>query len=359
MVKPSSLENKRVLVTGNTGFKGSWLSLTLESQGAEVFGVANGFPAFSTLYQAAYRELKERQFFVDVRDTAQMTRVLEIVKPDLIFHLAAQSVVSLSYDDPSKTFTTNAFGTMSVLEAMRTTGFEGSAVIVTSDKCYSNTDQSEGYKETDRLGGVDPYSASKAAAEIIFSSYYESFFKDSSARVATARAGNVIGGGDRSPDRLMVDVVESMSEGKPLKIRMPAATRPWQHVLEPVFGYIHLALSLENDRDRVISGNAFNFGPRYEDAKPVEYIVDTARDYLSRRNLDLIIDSSEATPEFKESNLLALDTSKANAVLGWKQSLFLEKAVHMTLEWELENLAGENPRDISLAQVRTFLDDKE
>lgn len=347
-----AFSNKRVFVSGNTGFKGSWLTLTLESLGAEVIGYSNGFPTSSSLSKSVSEKLSQRQVWGDVRDLNSLRSQINKWEPDFIFHLAAQSVVSKSHELPVDTFETNAIGTLNVLETVRTLDYKEPVVIVTSDKCYENRHIRRGYVEKDRLGGDDPYSASKAVAEIIFASYFSSFFKGEDFRVATARAGNVIGGGDRTPDRLLVDLISSLGSSEPFYMRMPNATRPWQHVMDPVLAYLNLALKLRGDENDEISGESFNFGPKRNQAKPVKYIASLVKQEGEKFGRDFEIHENPLEADFKESMLLSLGTQKAQRILDWRQSIPLKRAVRLTTDWELGFLDGKEPVSLALGQVR-------
>ena len=266
---------KKVLITGNTGFKGSWLSCWLLKLGAEVIGVSDEVPTAPAMYEDLRLNSKVKQHYCDVRDLETLGRIVFGERPDVIFHLAAQAIVSTSYESPVDTITTNAIGTMNMMEILRKVTWPCSAVLITSDKSYDNVEWVWGYKETDGLGGKDIYSGSKGAAELIIKSYYCSFFKDKNhcVQLGVGRAGNVIGGGDWAKDRIIVDAVKAWTKNESVEIRCPNATRPWQHVLEPISGY--LALGEELTARGLADGEAFNFGPRAEQNRTVTDLLTT------------------------------------------------------------------------------------
>ena len=329
---------KRVLITGDTGFKGSWLALWLTKLGADVTGL--GLPPVTCNDNFIVTGLESRIHHIDgdIRNPDIIIRVIQETQPDFVFHLAAQALVLNSYQDPHYTFTTNILGTLNVLEALRKNPLlVKTAVMVTSDKCYENREWVHGYRESDPLGGKDPYSASKGASEIVISSYIRSFFSDTdTTAVASVRAGNVIGGGDWSKDRIMPDVIRALMKKQPVHIRNPAAIRPWQHVLEPLYGYLLLGDALSKDRKK-FSG-AWNFGPHPCNAVSVETLVkEIIRLWGSG---SYIVDSSENISA--ESSILMLDIAKAVQVLGWSPHLTLPESVRFTLdEYRINELSHE------------------
>ena len=265
-------KNKKILITGHTGFKGSWLSLWFKSLGADVMGVSIDIPTKPSHFKLINLEKKIKNKFVDITDLKKLKKIFISFKPDYVFHLAAQSLVKKSYKNPLLTYYTNAIGTLNVMESLKSLKNNCIAVIITSDKSYKNLEIKRGYKETDVLGGADPYSASKASAELIIQSYFKSYLNNKkNIRIAVARAGNVIGGGDWAKDRIVPDCIRSWSKNNAVDIRNPSATRPWQHVLEPLSGYLHLANSLSNDSN--LNGEAFNFGPQFSNNFSVEELV--------------------------------------------------------------------------------------
>lgn len=329
-----SYRNKRVLITGHTGFKGSWLTLWLQRLGATVAGYAlppETKPAVFTLLN-----LKEsiRHVEGDIRDYERLLTFVREFKPEVIFHLAAQAIVRDCYDDPKAAFDVNIGGTVNVLEAVRRTECVDQVVVVTSDKCYENLDQQIAFKETDRLGGRDPYSSSKAGAELVMHAYAQSYFnKPGAPAIASGRAGNVIGGGDWSNHRLLPDCVRALERGETLLIRSPHATRPWQHVLESLSGYLTLgeALALKPENHR---GEAYNFGPPHEHHRTVAELLVTTQKHWPK--LQWKIDPA-AIGNKKESAYLRLDCGKARERLGWRPTATFEQAVEMSAEWYRAN----------------------
>ena len=342
---------KRVFVTGHTGFKGGWLVLWLQQLGAEVIGYSLAPPSTPNLFEAARLEESMVSIHGDVRSPDHLLRAMRQHRPEVVFHMAAQSLVRESYDHPTETYATNVMGTVHVLDAIRQVESVRSAVVVTSDKCYENRESPLwGFRETDPMGGLDPYSNSKGCAELVVSSYQRSFFADASRPigVGSARAGNVIGGGDWADDRLIPDVVRAFSDGEPVHIRNPRAVRPWQHVLEPLRGYLTLAQALWEEPDRFAGG--WNFGPDDADAQPVGAIVD--------RLMSMWGDGAEAVsapgPHPHEASFLRLDCAKARSLLGWTPRLPLSEALRWTVEWYKSVDAGSDPRTLTLDQIRRY-----
>lgn len=321
-------KGKRVFVTGHTGFKGSWLSFWLLKAGAEVCGYSDCVPTTPSNFEVL--GLKDRMTHVlgDIRDRERLKTVMTEYKPDIVFHLAAQALVRKSYRDPVATYETNAMGTLNVLESIRATSSVNAAVLITSDKCYRNVEWPWGYRETDALGGEDPYSASKGCAELIIYSYIHSFFKEG-AKIANTRAGNVIGGGDWAEDRIAPDAVRAWSKNESLIIRSPRATRPWQHVLEPLSGYLWLGACLLND-DRGVAGEAFNFGPDANVNQSVEELLVEMKKHWPGGQWE--IDAPADNPA-KESTLLKLCCDKALHMLNWRACLDFSETVEMTASW--------------------------
>lgn len=321
---------KRVLVTGHTGFKGSWLTTWLLELGANVVGYSLNVPSEPSNFEVLNLKNKIKHVKGDVRDLKSLKLVFDKYSPDIVFHLAAQAITRLSYALPQETFFTNLGGTVNVLECIRGARSVKAAVIITSDKCYQNVEWIWGYRENDRLGGEDPYSASKGCAEIAFHSYVKSFFsKSNSPKISTTRAGNVIGGGDWAVDRIVPDCVRAFSQKKKLEIRNPKATRPWQHVLEPLSGYLWLGANLlQNKND--LAGESFNFGPKSDVNRSVEELVryfaelwDGGKWYVPHTsNIDK-----------KEAILLKLNCDKASQYLNWHAVLSFEETVKMTANW--------------------------
>lgn len=322
---------KKVLVTGNTGFKGSWLTTWLLQLGAKVYGLADRVLTEPAMFNVLELEEKiEKQYWVDIRDKEAVKKTMTEVKPDFVFHLAAQAIVSTSYKDPFDTITTNVVGTASVLDAIKEADWQMTAVLITSDKAYDNVEWIWGYRENDAMGGKDVYSGSKGAAELVIKSYWHSFIKNKeNIRLGVARAGNVIGGGDWSADRIVVDTVKSFSEHRAVEIRSPKATRPWQHVLEPLGGYLRLGQALASGTE--INGEAFNFGPRAEQTKTVRQLVED----IARRwgmNAEDCVKVTGQIP-FNEATLLKLNCDKALAYLGWHSTLVYKETVEFVTDW--------------------------
>ena len=323
---------KKVLVTGHTGFKGTWLTAWLLKMGAHVAGFSDCIPTNPSVFEETGMAARIKHHFGDVRDLPAVMAVIDSFKPDFIFHLAAQPIVSVSYRDPVDTITTNVVGTANVLEALRILNPECVAVMITSDKCYENVEWLWGYKETDHLGGRDIYSGSKGAAEVIIHSYYYSFFRkpDCKVRIATGRAGNVIGGGDWATDRIVVDCMRNWSEGRQVEIRSPSATRPWQHVLEPLSGYLTLGAALYANPK--LTGESFNFGPRSEQNRSVlELLSDLSKHWHFKQPEEAY--SVTGNIPFHEAGLLKLNCDKALFELRWEANLGYSDCVRLVSDW--------------------------
>ena len=323
-------KGKKVLVTGNTGFKGSWLTTWLLNLGAEVYGYSDGIPTSPSMFEVLGLETRITQQYADIRDKEVFSSFVQEVKPDFIFHLAAQAIVSTSYKEPLDTVTTNVVGTACVMEAIRDIDWQCNCVIITSDKAYDNVEWIWGYRENDALGGKDVYSGSKGAAELIIKSYWHSFIKNMpNIKMGIARAGNVIGGGDWAKDRIIVDCVKAFANNQTVEIRSPKATRPWQHVLEPLSGYLTLGQCLAENR--IENGEPFNFGPRAEQTKTVLQLV---KDLAELWGLDPE-ESVRLTGNipFHEATLLKLNCDKALAYLDWHSTLHYEECIHFIAEW--------------------------
>jgi CDP-glucose 4,6-dehydratase len=348
--------NKRVLVTGHTGFKGSWLVAWLLKLGARVIGLSDRIPTDPAMFDVLDLQDRIDHRIGDVRDSVMVAALIHDIRPDFVFHLAAQAIVSTSYQEPLDTISTNVMGTASVLEALRHVQHPCTAVFITSDKCYENVEWPWGYKETDHLGGRDIYSGSKGAAEVIFHSYYWAYFRDETktpVRVATGRAGNVIGGGDWAKDRIIVDCVRSWSRGVTVEIRSPDATRPWQHVLEPLSGY--LTLGAELARDRRLCGESFNFGPRTEQNKSVVSLLGDLRKHWAQDPTGEAYCITGHVP-FHEAGLLRLNCDKAAFSLKWEASLNYADCIEMVGRW-YSNFYSGSPIDayeLTLAQIEQY-----
>jgi CDP-glucose 4,6-dehydratase len=353
MITPNFWRGKTVLLTGHTGFKGAWLALWLEYFGAKVVGYALAPPTEPSLYDLCGIAASQTSIIGDIRDAAHLTGVMQEYQPEIVFHLAAQPLVRLSYQIPVETFASNVMGTVNVLEAIRTTGSVRSAVMITTDKVYENAEWIWSYRENDRLGGFDPYSASKAAAEMAISAYTSSYFHanryaEHRTAIASARAGNVIGGGDWAADRIIPDIIRAILSGQTLTIRYPQAVRPWQHVLEPLGGYIVLAERLFTDGAN-LSG-AWNFAPSYTEKVPVQDVVRIVGKLWGEAIPVEIVSSQQP----HETTYLQLDAVKASRLLHWKAVLSMHETFQMTVEWYKRFAAKEDMRSVSLEQIRTY-----
>jgi CDP-glucose 4,6-dehydratase len=334
---------RRVLVTGHTGFKGAWLTLWLASMGAEVTGVSSGVPTQPSLCELASIGDDARSVDADVRDAEAVRRAVADARPDVVLHLAAQPFVRRSYEDPAGTWAVNVDGTINVLDAVRLVDVPVT-VVVTSDKCYDNREQGRPFVEGDPMGGHDPYSSSKGAAELAVDAWRRSY----GLRVATGRAGNVIGGGDWGEDRLIPDIMRAATAGTPIAIRRPDAIRPWQHVLEPLSGYLALAERLWDDPD---TAEGWNFGPAPDDAKPVRWIVERITALWPE---ELTWDLDEG-PHPHEAGFLALDSTKAREQLGWRPRWDLDRALQLIVEWHLAHRDGADLRTLTRAQIDDYV----
>ncbi len=347
--------NKTVIVTGHTGFKGSWLSLWLKILGANVVGISKQVLHKKGLYSyLSDGKVFKVEYFQDINDKEGIERIFNQIKPDYIFHLAAQPIVSESYKNPLLTFHTNAIGTLNILESVKDFNHKTNIIIITSDKCYENIETYYGYKEIDKLGGKDPYSASKACAEIITNSYARSIYKDSrNIKISTARAGNVIGGGDWSMNRLIPDAIKSWLNNDVLIIRNPYSTRPWQHVLEPLRGYLLLG-SYINEFDlkkKEFSDISFNFGPRTDDVIKVEEVINMFSKYWDYANYKVESNSSDF-----EASLLNLSYDKSSNILGWQPKLNAEKSLEFTAKWYKAQSQQKDMFNFSSKQIYEYID---
>ncbi len=342
---------KRVLITGDTGFKGSWLAFWLNELGAKVAGLAlppeGEDPLFARL---GLNDLIEHHDG-DIRDADRVAQVFDGVRPDIVFHLAAQALVRRSYAEPKTTFDTNVGGSVNILEAVKALGSVRTLIYVTSDKCYRNNEWIWGYRETDALGGRDPYSASKAAAEIVIAAYRDSFFSGADAPgIASVRAGNVLGGGDWAEDRILPDCIRALREGRPIAIRNPDSTRPWQHVLEPLSGYMLLAKKLWDAPDRF--AGAWNFGPDADSCRSVGSLAE--RVVACWGSGEVAVRSVNDAPH--EAGFLHLNTDKARHQLGWRPRWGLEDTIATTVGWYRDVLSGASPADVTRDHIRKFLE---
>lgn len=328
----SIYQGKKILITGHTGFKGTWLTKWLLNLGGNVVGISNKVPTKPAMFEILNLKKKIKHLTIDIRNFKNLLKVILKEKPDFVFHLAAQAIVSTSYRNPLETISTNVMGTTNLLEALRILNNNCTAIIITSDKVYDNIEQIWGYKENDIIGGKDIYSGSKGASELVIKSYYNSFFKldTSKVRLAVARAGNVIGGGDWAKDRIVVDAILAWSKGKKVKIRNPKATRPWQHVLEPLSGYLNLGMRLYENKN--LNGECFNFGPLAEENKTVKQLLDDLSAYWEfRKNVNPV--SVYKKKFFYEATLLKLNCEKSQTVLDWHSVLNYENTIKFISEW--------------------------
>jgi CDP-glucose 4,6-dehydratase len=342
---------RRVLLTGHTGFKGSWLSLWLQKLGANVAGYALPAESAKSLFELAEVGKQMESVYADIRNLQHLRELCERFQPEVVFHFAAQSLVRRSYLEPIETYQVNVMGTVHLLEAVRSTESCRAVVNITSDKCYENREWTWGYRESDQIGGHDPYSSSKGCAELVTAAYRLSFFEAQDTKrvaVATARAGNVIGGGDFSKDRIVPDFMAAMKNGNPLYVRNPDAVRPWQHVLEPLSGYLLLAEKLWNEPAQYAQG--WNFGPSPDDVRSVRWIVEKLNEYSGKR----ISWEVGPTSRLHEAHLLVLDSAKARMMLDWKPRWTLEQALKAVVRWHNALEAGESLRDVVIQQITSY-----
>lgn len=351
LVRPAPLDEafwrgRRVFLTGHTGFKGSWLALWLAQMGAEVTGFSLPAESPSLFEQARIGELVH-DVEGDIRDLAALEAAMAAARPEVVFHLAAQPLVRLSYATPVETFATNVQGTVHLLDACRRAEGLKAIVCITSDKCYENRETDRPYREDDAMGGYDPYSASKGAAELVIAAYRRSFFSSGAARLASVRAGNVVGGGDWAVDRLIPDIVRAMIAGRKPLIRAPESIRPWQHVLEALGGYLMIAERLAEGNDWAATG--WNFGPAEDDAQPVRWIARHMTEAWGTPGWD-----QSDGPQPHEAKLLRLDCAKAHEQLGWRPALSLDKALSWIVDWHHQVSVGSDAREVSLLQLNDY-----
>jgi len=345
----SNFRGRRVFVTGHTGFKGSWIAYLLHEIGAEVMGFALPPAGKVNHFDLLRLDKKITHFEGDIRDGVCLTKALHDFQPEFVFHLAAQALVKPSYEDPVATFSTNVVGSVNLLEAVRGCSSVRVLVYITSDKCYENVEWVWGYRENDLLGGRDPYSASKAAAEIAFSSYARSFFeKMPQLGAASTRAGNVIGGGDWAIDRIIPDCIRAIEAGEPVRLRNPAATRPWQHVLEPLSGYLLLASRLYDEPKRW--GGAWNFGPSTQEVRTVMEVAEVIIRHLGRGQIEV----TQSLAQVHEANLLQLNCDKAHQRLDWHPRWRVDKTLEATALWYKTVMSGGSAEQITRAQLYEF-----
>jgi CDP-glucose 4,6-dehydratase len=344
---------KRVFLTGHTGFKGSWLSLWLQNLGANLTGYSLSPPSCPSLFEEARVADGMTSIEGDIRDLDNLIKVMQAAQPEIVIHMAAQPLVRYSYQNPVDTYATNVMGTVHMLEAVRATPTIRAVVNITTDKCYENKEWVWGYRENDPMGGYDPYSSSKGCAELVSAAYRSSFFNPESyekhgVALATVRAGNVIGGGDWAQDRLIPDTLAAFEHGKPVCIRIPNAIRPWQHVLEPLHGYLLLAEKLFQTGPAYAEG--WNFGPADHDCRPVGWIVELlAKEWGKDARWEI-----DVLPQPHEANFLKLDSSKAMARLGWRPIWDLKRALQSIVTWHQARLAGADLKAFSLGQILEY-----
>lgn len=353
-MNPEFWQGKRVLLTGHTGFKGSWLSLWLQAMGAQVVGYALAPPTKPSLFEVAAVGTGMTSIIGDVCDLTHLKTVFAEHQPEIVIHMAAQTLVRYSYREPVETYATNVMGTVNLLEAVRCSGGVKAVVNVTSDKCYENREWAWGYRENDAMGGYDPYSNSKGCSELVTAAYRNSYFNpehhpEHGVAIATARAGNVIGGGDWTEDQLVPDIMRAIIQGQPVKIRSPHATRPWQFVLEPLSGYLLLAQKLYQEGASYAEG--WNFGPFDEDAKPVQWIVE----HLTKAWGDKASWVLDGGHHPHEAHYLKLDCSKAKLRLGWTPKWHLHETLARTVDWHRQYEEGADMKAATLAQIALYL----
>jgi CDP-glucose 4,6-dehydratase len=349
MINEQFWHGKRVFLTGHTGFKGSWLSIWLSSLGAQVHGYALETPTSPALYTEARVMEQVEDEVGDVRNAEGLARSIADFRPEIILHMAAQPLVRASYQDPVTTYATNVMGTVHLLEAARKTPSVRALVVVTTDKCYENQEWEWGYRESEPMGGHDPYSNSKGCAELVTDAYRRSFFADTDTAVATARAGNVIGGGDWAEDRLIPDILKAFSEGRPAVVRNPHAIRPWQHVLEPLSGYLLLAETLYKEGQS--AAKAWNLGPHDDGARPVNWIAGCMSELWGEgASWELMEDSAQP----HEATYLKLDISRARTYLHWSPTWTLEETLESIVKWQRAWLDGANTRQLCLDEIAHF-----
>ena len=348
-------KNKKVLLTGHTGFKGSWLSLWLQKLGVDLIGFSKSVPTKPSLFELADIGKNMTSIMGDITSIENITNVVKQHNPEIIIHMAAQSLVHKSYDQPLETFSTNIMGTVNLLEAVRNTSKKCVIINVTSDKCYENQELERGYKENDPMGGYDPYSSSKGCAELITSSFRNSFFKDSNNKdydisLASVRAGNVIGGGDWADNRIVPDIMRGILDKKIIKIRNPTSVRPWQYVLEPLRGYLELAEKLYNYKSEY--AESWNFGPEIDDAKPVSWLVNEIVEMWGE-NIEVDFDNDDL--DYKhETNFLRLDCSKTKSKLKWNPKIKLEEGLKLTVNWYKQYEQTKELREFTENQIEEY-----
>lgn len=350
MINNKFWESKKILVTGHTGFKGGWLCLWLQSLGARVYGISLEPSTNPSLFELAKISDGMDSYVIDIRDYDKLNERIKKIKPEIVIHMAAQPLVRKSYLDPMETYQTNIMGTVNLLESIRKIDSVRAIVNITTDKCYDNNEWIWSYRESDKLGGFDPYSSSKACSEIITNAFRQSFLNNSQILVATARAGNVIGGGDWSSDRLIPDILKALSKKETIKIRNPNAIRPWQHVLEPISGYLLLCERLCQDGEKW--AEAWNFGPEENQSKSVSWIVDRMCQKWGD-NASWILDKNIGNHEAEN---LRLDISKSKYILNWSPKWHLDQTLDEIINWHKKMLNGDNMKEVILKTIRQYED---
>lgn len=341
-------KDKRVLVTGHTGFKGAWLTQWLVQLGAEVIGFSLENTENTKLFELLNLKDKIHHYHGDINDLAYVTQVFHTHQPEIVFHLAAQAIVKTSYDDPIETFQTNVIGTANVLEAIRSIDSVQAAVLITSDKCYKNEEKKFGFKESDAMGGDDPYSASKACAELVIHSYRHSFFKENKTKLVSVRAGNILGGGDWSKDRIVVDALTSIQHDQPILLRDPSAVRPWQHVLDATYGYLIAAIYVTNSSNQFIP--SWNFGPSESDVLTVEELVQLIIKTYGKGSYQNL-----GQRTYHEANHLKLNVNLAKEKLGWQLKYGNQQLVEKTIEWYRLQMNGGSAEKITNDQINEYM----
>ena len=343
-------KNKKILITGHTGFKGSWLTIWLKKLGADITGFSKSVPTNPSLFETANIEKDIKSVVGNIQNYELLKETISKCEPEIIFHMAAQSLVIKSYSNPIETFSTNVMGTVNLLYAVKETKKAKIVINITSDKCYENNESLEGYSEEDPMGGHDPYSSSKGCAELITKSFRKSFFSsdhENNIGLASVRAGNVIGGGDWAENRLIPDIIRAIKNKENVKIRNPNALRPWQHVLDPLNGYISLAEKLWDDQKKHSEG--WNFGPEKNEVKPVSWIIEEFNE-LWKNKINWVVGNNE----LHEANNLILNCQKAKSRLGWNSKINTETALKMTIEWYTKYFDGKNMREVTEEQIIEF-----
>ena len=344
-----NFKNKKILITGHTGLKGSWLSLWLKYSGAKVYGVSNNFNSTQTNIKKFKIKKSVKNFNIDIRNLKKLSRTINKIKPDYIFHFAAQSLVGASYKNPIYNFQTNFNGTLNILEILRLSNFKCISIIITSDKSYRNFEIKRGYVEEDILGGDDPYSASKASAEFVINSYFKSFLiNKKNIRIAVCRAGNVIGGGDWSKDRLIPDIMRAIFKKKKVKLRNQNSTRPWQHVLDVLNGYLILAIKLK--KDNRLNGEVFNFGPSMLSNYSVLDVVKEIKKNWNKLEWEF------SNRTYHESTLLKLNSNKSFKYLKWRNKLSFQECIKLVTDWYKNSYEKKNIYNFSINQIKYFED---